>query len=98
MLAETAICVTSSNDLAGIYLAGVRVPDGDVQMLASLVDEPTRSVLDNALKCGTVIVGLTIEDRVRAIKALEKSDAPALLELRTVLIDEHEWRTREGLV
>ena len=54
MLAETAICVTSSNDLAGIYLAGVRVPDGDVQMLASLVDEPTRSVLDNALKCGTV--------------------------------------------
>ena len=90
--------MTSSHDLAGMYLAGVRVPDGDVQILASLVDEPTRSLLENALKCGTVIVGLSIEDRGRVVKALEKAVAPALVELRSVLVDEHEWRTREGLV
>jgi len=43
------------------------------------------------------VLALTIEDRERILRALD--DPPTgLAELRGVLLVEHEWRVREGLV
>ena len=77
------------------------VGDGEVlvfRKLASLVDEPTRGVLEKALELGTVVVALTIADRERILWALDEAGTPALAELRATLLVEHEWRVREGLV
>lgn len=63
-----------------------------------MVDEPTRSVLEKALALGTAVVALTIEDRERILWALDDAKTDALAELRSVLLQEHEWRVREGLV
>ena len=81
-----------------MYLAGLRVPDEDVRELIRLVDEPTRGVLEKALSRGTMVVALTIEDRERLLWALDDARNDALCELRGVLLTEHEWRVREGLV
>lgn len=81
-----------------MMLAGLTVPDDDVRELARLVDEPTRSVLEKALAFGTAVVALTIEDRERILSALDDAKTDALAELRSVLLQEHEWRVREGLV
>ena len=46
---------------------------------------------------GDAIVGLSIADRDAIISVLD--DPPkSLAPLRTVLVDEHRWRVREGLV
>jgi hypothetical protein len=79
-------------------LAGMRVPDDDVRGLARLVDEPTRSLLEKALGLGTVVLALTIDDRERILWALDDVRTDALTELRATLLQEHEWRQREGLV
>lgn len=80
-----------------MMLAGLRVTSEDVRELAGLVEEPTRGVLEKALELGTIIVALTIDDRERILRALD--DPPdGLAELRGVLLREHEWRVREGLV
>jgi hypothetical protein len=79
-------------------LAGLRVPDDDVRELARLVDEPTRSLLEKALGLGTVVLALTIEDRERILWALDDVRTDALAELRATLLQELEWRQREGLV
>lgn len=80
-----------------MMLAGIRVRDEDIRELAGLVDEPAATVLGNAIERETVIVALTIEDRWRILRALD--DPPdGLAELRGVLLREHEWRVREGLV
>jgi hypothetical protein len=81
-----------------VMLAGMRVPDDDVRELARLVDEPTRSVLEKGLALGTVVLALTIEDRERILWALDDARTDALAELRAVLLQEHEWRSQEGLV
>jgi len=80
-----------------MMLAGIPVRDDDVRELAGLVEEPTRGVLEKALGLGTVIVASSIEDRERILRALD--DPPeAFAELRGVLLREHEWRKRVGLV
>ncbi len=80
-----------------MQLAGVPVHNELVEVLASLVDEPTATLLLAALARKTAIVALTIEDRERILRALE--DPPeGLAELRGVLLREHEWHVREGLV
>ena len=80
-----------------MMLAGLRVPNDSVRELAALVDEPTATELRNALERKTAIVALTIEDRERILRALD--DPPhGLAELRGVLLSEHEWRVRDGLV
>jgi len=84
--------------LDAMMLAGLRVPDDDVRELAGLVDGPTRSVLEKALALGTVVLALTIEDRERILWALDDVRTDALAELRAVLLQEHEWQAREGLV
>ena len=65
--------------------------------LAGLIDEPTATVLRNAVERETVIVALSIEDRERILPALD--DPPdGLAELRGVLLREYEGRVRQGLV
>jgi hypothetical protein len=77
--------------------AGLRIPDEDVRELITLVDEPTRSLLEKSLALESEIVALTIEDRERILWALDDVRTDALAELRGVLLSEHEWRGREGL-
>jgi hypothetical protein len=78
-------------------LAGIPVSGEFVRRLAACVDEPTASYLTLAVEAGRSVVALTIEDRERIIRAL--GDRPdGLAELRGVLLREHEWRVREGLV
>jgi hypothetical protein len=81
-----------------VYLAGLRIPSEDVRKLAARVDEPTRTVLENALDRDTIIVGLSIVDREMILEALDDPQTDALSELREALLSEHQWRTREGLV
>ena len=81
-----------------MYLAGLRIPDEDVRELIKLVDEPTRSFLEKSLALDSEVVALTIEDRERVLWALDDVRSEALAELRAVLLQEHEWRAREGLV
>jgi hypothetical protein len=80
-----------------VYLAGLRIPDEDVRELIRLVGEPTRSLLEKSLAMEAEIVALTIEDRDRILWALDDVRTDALTELRGVLLQEHEWRAREGL-
>ena len=81
-----------------VYLAGLRIPDEDVRDLIKLVDEPTRSSLEKALALESEVVAVTIEDRKRILWALDDVRTDALAELRGVLLQEHGWRSREGLV
>ena len=81
-----------------MMLAGLRVPDDDVRELARRVDEPTRGMLEKALGLGTTVLALTVADRERILWALDDARTNALAELRAVLLQEHEWRVREGLV
>jgi hypothetical protein len=81
-----------------VYLAGLRLSDQDVRELITLVDEPTRSFLEKALALDGEVVALTIEDRERILWALDDVRSDALAELRGVLLQEHEWRVRDGLV
>ena len=81
-----------------MYLAGLRIPDEDVRELITLVDEPTRSLLEKSLALESEIVALTIEDRERILRALDDVRTDALAELRGVLLQEHEWRQRDRLV
>jgi hypothetical protein len=55
-------------------------------------------VLEKALGLGTVVVALTIEDRERLLWALDDARTDALVELRALLLKEHEGRARDGLV
>jgi hypothetical protein len=81
-----------------VYLAGLRLPNEDVRELITLVDEPTRSFLEKSLALDSEVVALTVEDRERILWALDDVRTDALAELRAVLLQEHEWRVREGLV
>ena len=52
--------------------------------------------LEVALDDGVALLALTIDERAIILAALE--DPPdGLAELRAVLLNEHEWRQREGL-
>ncbi len=83
--------------IASMMLAGVPVSAELISELAQIVDEPTASMLERGLEVGTKVLALTIDHRERLLRALD--DPPAgLAELRGVLLREHEWRKREGLV
>ena len=78
-------------------LAGIRVRDQDVLELARLLRDPgfddVAAKLENGYDRETKVLALTIDDRERL------DDPPdGLAELRGVLLREHEWRVREGLV
>lgn len=88
----------SRGTYASVYLAGLRIPDEDVRELMRLVDEPTRSFLEKSLALETEVVALTVDDRERILWALDDVRTDALVELRGVLLSEHEWRAGDGLV
>jgi hypothetical protein len=84
-----------------MMLAGVGVPDALVLDLARMLREAelpaTAETLERAYDAERRIVALTVTDRESLLRALE--DCPdGLGELRAVLLKEHEWRVREGLV
>ena len=56
------------------------------------------SKLDHALTMETRVLALTVVDRESMLWALDEPSTDALAELRAVLLTEHEWRVREGLV
>jgi hypothetical protein len=69
-----------------MMLAGIRVCDEDVAELAGLVDEPSATVLRNAVGRQTVIAALTIDDRKRILRALDDPRTDVLVDLRAVLL------------
>jgi len=84
-----------------MMLAGIPVADKNVLELARLLREAGfddgAERLEGAWDAETKVLALTIEDRERILRALD--DPPdGLAELRSVLLVEHEWRRREGLV
>ena len=80
-----------------MYLAGLRIPDEDVRELIKVVDEPTRSFLERSLGLEAGVVALTVEDRERILWALDDARTDSLAELRGILLEEQEWRQRDGL-
>ena len=87
--------------LVVMMLAGIPVRDVDVLELARLlrevgfddVAERLEATYDREAK----VLALTIADREAILRALD--DPPdGLAELRGVLLREHEWRVRTGLV
>lgn len=56
-----------ADSVVAMMLAGMRIPDDDVRELARLLDEPTRGVLVTALELGTVVLALSIDDRMRLL-------------------------------
>jgi hypothetical protein len=70
-----------------MMLAGIPVRDEDVAVK-----------LTRALLIETKVLALTITDRESMFWALDDPPTDGLAELRGVLLAEHEWRVREGLV
>jgi hypothetical protein len=83
-------------------LAGIPVTDADVETLAELLRSAelpdTAEKLEKALVFETRVLALTITDRESILQALADAPTSGLAELRAVLLREHEWRVREGLV
>jgi hypothetical protein len=81
-------------------LAGVAVPSEAVTALAATVRDAgaveLADRLERALDDEVRLLGLTIDERSTILSALE--DPPdGLAGLRAVLLNEHEWRQREGI-
>ena len=82
-----------------MMLAGVRVLADAVAELADTVRatgaDELADRLEVALADGVALLALTIDERAIILAALE--DPPdGLVELRAVLLNEHEWRQHEG--
>jgi hypothetical protein len=54
--------------------------------------------LTKALLLDTKVLALTVVDRESILRALDETPTDGLAELRGVLLAEHEWRVREGLL
>lgn len=85
-----------------MMLAGVPVRDKDVLELARLLHDAgfdhTAETLVAALEAEHAIVALTIHDRESILRALDDPPTVDLAELRGVLLEEHVWRSENGLV
>jgi hypothetical protein len=84
-----------------MQLAGVTVADAEVLPLAKRLVAAgltnTADTLTVAYTADTEIVGLTCEERDDILGVLD--DPPdSLCQLRAVLLQEHRWRQREGLL
>jgi hypothetical protein len=87
--------------LVSMRIVGVQVRDEDVLDLAWLLRnggfDDTADALIVALEAEQALVALSIADREAMLRTLD--DPPiGLAELRGVLLREHEWRVRQGLV
>jgi hypothetical protein len=82
-------------------LAGVPVPDSDVLALSRLLRDAgfdeTAEKLEKGYDLETKVLALTIPDREAILRTLD-DPRDGLAEFRDVLLKEHEWRLREGLV
>jgi hypothetical protein len=83
-----------------MMLAGLPVPAEAVDELVDLVRAAGGDDLADRLERGVAdevkLLALTIDERAIILASLE--DPPeGLAELRGVLMNEHEWRQREGL-
>lgn len=58
----------------------------------------TAAKLERGMELGTKVYALAITDREAILRALDETPSGGLAELRGVLLREHEWRVREGLV
>jgi hypothetical protein len=87
--------------IVSMMLAGLRVRDGDVVELAGLVRDAgfddIAKRLEDAYDLETKVLALTIPEREAIVQALD-NPPEGLAELRGVLLREHGWRVREGLV
>ena len=85
-----------------IQLAGTAVTDRDVFELARVLREggfsDVAKKLEKGLKLGTTILGLSITERESILEALAEPTTDGLAGLRGVLVREHEWRVRVGLI
>ena len=82
-------------------LAGIPVRDQDILELARLLRDAgfdeTAETVEDAYDQEVKVLALTITDREAMLRTLD--DPPdGLAELRCVLLAEHTWRVREGLV
>ena len=69
--------------------------------IRSTCASPLRAVatlLTHALLIEAKVLALTVTDPESILRALDDPPTDALAELRGVLLAEHEWRVREGLV
>ena len=82
-------------------LAGVPVPDADVLTLSRLLRDAgfdaTAEKLEKGYDLETKVPALTIPDREAILRTLDDPH-DGLAEFRGVLLREHEWPVREGLV
>ena len=85
-----------------MQLAGIPIPDADVLELARLLREggfvDVAEKLENGYDRETKVIALTVVDRESILWALDEPPTDGLAELRGVLLAEHAWRVREGLV
>jgi hypothetical protein len=87
--------------IASMMLAGLPVFDRDVLELTRRLRDAgldgAAETLETAYDAERRVAALTIDDRECILRVLD--DPPeGLAELRGVLLREHEWRVREGLV
>ena len=84
-----------------MQLAGLGVPDEQVldlvDMLRDAGYEQTAERLRWAVRYGDELVGLRIADRLAILDVLDEAPE-GLTDLRGVLVSEHRWRVRHGLV
>jgi hypothetical protein len=80
-----------------MFVAGIPIPDELILELAGLVEDPELADrLESAYSREVKILGIEIPERDTILLAL--IDPPqGLEELRGVLLNEVEWRRREGL-
>jgi hypothetical protein len=85
-----------------MQLAGIPVSDDDVRELVDLLRtgemDDVAHKLEHALLIETKVLALTVIDRESILRVLEETPRDGLAELRGVLLNEHEWRVREGHV
>jgi hypothetical protein len=88
--------------LARVQLAGIPIADADVAGLTGLLRErgfeDVAAKLEHAIVIETKVLGLTVTDRESILWALDDPTTDSLAELRGVVVAEHDWRVREGLV
>ena len=85
-----------------MMLAGIPVRDQDVLELARLLREggfiDVAAKLEDGYDVETKVLALSIVDRESNLRALDDAPTDGLAELRSVLLREHEWSIRQGLV
>ncbi len=84
-----------------VFVAGIPIPDRLILTLAGRLRDSgfddASERLEDAYDRETKVLALTIAERESTLRALEDCP-PEFAELRGVLLKEHEWRVREGLV